>query len=601
MLIDPETLAGVRKAYSITNSYYKELRSLFEMVDIRFRIPEYGVTLKAIPQNRLFSNASGYLLSDDNPYPYYLWLPSWLGRFYLDPSLIRADVRPEDTSIKDLRHLAFVWTWLGCGDAYVVDRDQPECWIGVTSLDSETPSKTVAEVALQIWNYFRLETTCTGEQHGWLTGRFHPNAIGSDLSGTWFLRRFPLANLSTYYQVEKWVICPLGRKFVTVSNQDTIASDGETPVHLLKPKGITPSWIRSHLKLDVPDSTPITWEQIGVGMGLLGKVFRMRCHCPDGAHSFVVKLSPPKGSTWDEQLPLMAPFARESQAYEWLRNKKEKLAPLHPECFWSAHYQNGTGALVLEDLYERGAILADVTHGMTEVSLRSALRALARLHAACATTDPNVDRLQPPHNWMYSARSEALSKILRLALEQTCRLVNKWCPDDFPLKQLRFLEDWSVPETLESSHRGCQLVSVGHGDAWSNNIMFVHRGPMASDMPEAILLDWQFVIWGNPLVDVAYLLFSSADAALRRRERGWDLLKHYHAELLQAASPTLCYPFESCIADYHQAMDHGALMALANFEACLGEAPEAHAPTVARRLVGVLHDLEKCRMDKGPF
>ena len=90
-----------------------------------------GCGCALIAGNELFSNANSYLLSDDSSYPYYLWLPSWLGRFYIDADRIPEGRRADDVRTADARHIAFVWPWLGFNDAYVKDAGEPECWFGV--------------------------------------------------------------------------------------------------------------------------------------------------------------------------------------------------------------------------------------------------------------------------------------------------------------------------------------------------------------------------------------------------------------------------------------------------------------------------------------
>jgi hypothetical protein len=203
---------GVKDACSHVEEYYKDIRAFYEVVDIRFRLEEYGIQLQSIGHNQLFSNASGYKLVDDSPYPFYLWLPSWIGRFYIDPRFLRPGISIDDCSSADVPHIAFIWTWLGMNDAYVANAAGPECWFGVAEPKAESPRESVWTMADMIWKHFRVETTSNGESDGWLTGELHKNRIGCSISGRWFLRRLPLSDLSSFYQIEKLVIRPLGRK-----------------------------------------------------------------------------------------------------------------------------------------------------------------------------------------------------------------------------------------------------------------------------------------------------------------------------------------------------------------------------------------------------
>lgn len=214
MIFRKDVVAETAGAYDTLSAYFQDVRSFFEVLSVRFSLPEYGVRLRPIAGNELFSNANSYLLSDDTSYPYYLWLPSWLGRFYIDADRIPEGRRADDVSTAHARHIAFVWPWLGFNDAYVKDAAEPECWFGVADPKPQDAGETVRTTAQSLFNHFRLEHTLDGAHHGWLTGHFTPNAaIGCNLAGRWHLRRVPLSALTSYYEVEKNVIQPLGEKF----------------------------------------------------------------------------------------------------------------------------------------------------------------------------------------------------------------------------------------------------------------------------------------------------------------------------------------------------------------------------------------------------
>lgn len=199
------TLDALNGAIEGLENYYAEIRAMFDFIETRFKIPEYGCALESIEQHDLFSNASGFKLSDDSDYPYYLWVPSWLGRFYVS--------RPGKKKSAD--PLSFIWVWSGSGDAYVQDTFDPECWIGVTAPEDAGGRRPVGRIATTIFQQFRLERNGTDtdtDADGWINGRFHANDIGCDITGAWSIQRVPLRDLQTYYQIEKRVIRPLAEK-----------------------------------------------------------------------------------------------------------------------------------------------------------------------------------------------------------------------------------------------------------------------------------------------------------------------------------------------------------------------------------------------------
>lgn len=87
-----------------------------------------------------------------------------------------------------------------------------------------------------------------------------------------------------------------------------------------------------------------------------------------------------------------------------------------------------------------------------------------------------------------------------------------------------------------------------HGDLWSNNIMFDGNGDAdrllfvrfnhfqmtAEQLRSSIFqLDFQMCYWGSPVLDIAYLLFTSSAATITACD--WDaLIEYYMSKLISA-------------------------------------------------------------------
>jgi hypothetical protein len=199
-------------SYRNLSEYFRDVRALFEFINVRLAIPEYGTRLRPIAGNRLHSNANAYMLYDESEYPFYLWLPSWLGRFYIDPDRVPEGVNIDDFPMSDARFIAWVWPWLGLDDAYVKDSPVPECWVGVAEPQPSDPSQSVVSTAEMIFKHFRIARGSEFGGDGWIEGKFEPNGIGCNLRGRWFVRRTPLSVLNSYYEVEQNVIRPIGER-----------------------------------------------------------------------------------------------------------------------------------------------------------------------------------------------------------------------------------------------------------------------------------------------------------------------------------------------------------------------------------------------------
>ncbi len=78
-----------------------------------------------------------------------------------------------------------------------------------------------------------------------------------------------------------------------------------------------------------------------------------------------------------------------------------------------------------------------------------------------------------------------------------------------------------------------------HSDLWTNNIMFNNLLPSASNV---LLIDFQMVYAGSPVLDLCYSLFSSSDVSMR--DQDFDSLFHYYHEQLSLALTKLGYKNE---------------------------------------------------------
>ncbi|KOV84976.1 hypothetical protein ADL03_11415 [Nocardia sp. NRRL S-836] len=217
----------MRTSYDTVSGFFRDVRSFYETADLRLSSGEYGVKLTSVNGVKLFSSVDSYRLPGRDGHtgepeagacPYYIWFPTWLGSFYTEASAIPA-ANGAATNL-----LAFIWVWMGTDDAFVADVGGPECWFG---LAAPSALDRAPELAKKIWNFFRFEWTCEKEVDGWLTGTFRKNTIGCDLDGSWLLRRLPLAELSSYYQVERLVIRPLSDGYFALAQQEArrVASD----------------------------------------------------------------------------------------------------------------------------------------------------------------------------------------------------------------------------------------------------------------------------------------------------------------------------------------------------------------------------------------
>ena len=284
----------------------------------------------------------------------------------------------------------------------------------------------------------------------------------------------------------------------------------------------------------------------------MGSVHHVGC----AGHSCVFKGPPGDDSAWKRVVVETGLMQREVEAYRCLGSKRLRHLRIAPKCYWSALDEGG--ALALEDLTPPRATLARFAQGLSHDQAMAAVATLARLHAAFAATGANPPT---PYSWLYSARSEGLIAAIATGLEALPRIIQQRLPRGFPAQQLLKLADADIPATLAEAHLHSKLFSLCHGDAWANNILFA---PQPGHPPSALLIDWQFAMWGNPLSDVALLLLSSL-APDTRRARTDELLRHYHVTLLRDLA--IEYRFKDCRADFARALPFAALVTAATLDA----------------------------------
>lgn len=314
------------------------------------------------------------------------------------------------------------------------------------------------------------------------------------------------------------------------------------------------AWIRRHLGWRLTGQERIDVRSISHSDGMMGSVHQVRC----GERSFVLKGPPDDRSAWGNLLTDIG--RREVEFYRYLAARGPAAPKVSPDCHWSALGPDGLGALALEDVGPPAGFARTMAAGLSRSAAAAAVRCLALFHAASARR--GADPLAPPYPWLYSARSDALVAAVRMGLDELPRLAAGFGTDGPSAEALRALADLDVERALADSHTTAGITSLCHGDCWAANVLFAPAGA-PPERQRALLIDWQFAMWGNPLTDVALFLLSSLAPEARRAWQD-DLLGIYRTTLTEHCA--LPYPAEECRADYDRALPFAGLVALATLE-----------------------------------
>ena len=195
------------------------------------------------------------------------------------------------------------------------------------------------------------------------------------------------------------------------------------------------------------------------------------------------------------------------------------VEPWSPKCYLATN-----SVIVLEDVRTKGFSMPErkILEGVT---LKAAVMAMARLHAASILTEKKLGK---PLNELYpQACVEQIFKDItrKYGLKLPEELIT-----DIAKKNGRVVD--SVQETLESVFDYMQKKDkkhcvICHGDAWPNNIMLTSHDP-----PKCLLVDYQMVRYAPRMCDVAQLLYLSTTKDIRQKEEQ-EMIKAYWNELCE--------------------------------------------------------------------
>ncbi len=224
-------------------------------------------------------------------------------------------------------------------------------------------------------------------------------------------------------------------------------------------------------------------------------------------------------------------YVREVRFYQDIA---DKLQVRVPRCYHAEIDSNNTEfVLLLEDLApaRQGDQLAGVTVAQTHLAVQQA----ARIHAAYWGSDqlrglPWLDISQT-----YWARFAHEMPTWFAGFAERYR--HRLRPEDIALGTA-----FAAHMDRYYARLSAMPFTVQHGDYRPDNVLFDARG---GTVPLAVL-DWQTIIFGPGVIDVAYFVGGALDSQARC-DNEMDLLRAYHRELTDLG---VSYPFDQLVGDY---------------------------------------------------
>ena len=289
---------------------------------------------------------------------------------------------------------------------------------------------------------------------------------------------------------------------------------------------------------DLPEIQNVVVEEIGSGVGLVGKI--LRCHLTYGAaggpETVIVKLP----SSHPETIRIAIGLGLYRREYAFYRQISPHI-PLRSPALLYGDFDDASHrfVLVLEDL--RGMASVDQLDGASAEQAKTAIRAVARLHGRFWN---RVD--QPPVAGFHDATDPERRPLVQAVYQASLRPALDRFGYLFPEPMRRLAEEYGerIVEHISAVASGPRTFT--HGDFRLDNMFFGAGG-----VDDFAAVDWQVCGISSGLYDVAYFLTSSVASEVRREiER--EALAEYH-DIINAITSD-GGTFEECWSGYRRNM-----------------------------------------------
>jgi hypothetical protein len=255
---------------------------------------------------------------------------------------------------------------------------------------------------------------------------------------------------------------------------------------------LTPAWCSEALGREI---TTVAAKPLGVGVGLVGQLFRLDLDGPGGAQTVVAKLAHPT----DEGrfvATVLNMYGREAGFYE---NLSPRTSIGHPQCFYSAHDpQTQDAVLLLEDVSARGRALDQIA-GCSVADARPAVRTLANLHA-CFWDDATLDDA----DWLKRLVDDPYPGAVAFAYDTAWPVAQEFFPEIVTADVKAFGDRYSEQIPALFAQLSEPPLVLAHGDWRLDNLFF-------SPDDEVIAVDWQLIDRSVGPRDLAYFVTASVN------------------------------------------------------------------------------------------
>jgi hypothetical protein len=255
---------------------------------------------------------------------------------------------------------------------------------------------------------------------------------------------------------------------------------------------LTADWFSEALNEPV---TGVRISPLGVGVGLVGTLFRVALEANGSARTVIAKLAAP---TEDGRFvaSVLNMYGREVGFYTELSGR----TPIaHPECFYAAHDPSSQDTvLLLEDVSTRGSAFDQVS-GCTYDQAGAAIETIARLHANFWD-----DASLAKHEWLLPLGAEPYPSASAMAYDMAWPVVQEFFEDLIDDRVQSFGDGYSKRIAGLYSKLSEDPCVLSHADWRLDNLFF-------SPDHDVIAVDWQLIDRSVGPRDLSYLVTQSIE------------------------------------------------------------------------------------------
>lgn len=217
--------------------------------------------------------------------------------------------------------------------------------------------------------------------------------------------------------------------------------------------------------------------------------------------------------------------------------------------------------LLMENLKVLGYETNDKRKGMDLHHLEAAIDQLARLHAlSYAYNQSNNFQKKYKYFKSISEHLRAFKVMVTVVLENCSVLLKSLSNKEDLRRRLEMSKHSLMDKYLAALLEGENTIScLIHGDFWNNNLMFRYKDPTSgqtqNEVEEIKVIDWGSSSWGNPMLDLQYLLHTSTTRPVREAHLH-QLLEQYHSTFTRLAakvgSPPTNWSFQQFMSEWRK-------------------------------------------------